>query len=65
MVIHTSNLMTAPPIPSKQLVNLYCLKIPMVYLEVQTRQRAQDDNFSLNAAVAMNIAGDRFVFLCC
>lgn len=30
--------------------------------EVQTRQRAQDDNFSLNAAVAMNIAGDRLCF---
>jgi hypothetical protein len=30
--------------------------------EVQTRQRAQDDNFSLNAAVAMNVAGDRLCF---
>jgi hypothetical protein len=30
--------------------------------EVQTRQRAQDENFSLNAAVAMNIAGDRLCF---
>ena len=30
--------------------------------EVQTRQRAQGDNFSLNAAVAMNVAGDRLCF---
>ncbi|MEN9699399.1 MAG: hypothetical protein RLZZ301_597 [Bacteroidota bacterium] len=30
--------------------------------EVQTRQRAQDDNFSLNAAVAMNVGGDRLCF---
>ncbi len=30
--------------------------------EVQTRQRAQDENFSLNAAVAMNVAGDRLCF---
>ena len=30
--------------------------------EVQARQRAQDDNFSLNAAVAMNVAGDRLCF---
>ena len=30
--------------------------------EVQTRQRAQDANFSLNEAVAMNVAGDRLCF---
>jgi len=30
--------------------------------EVQTRQRAQDENFSLNSAVAMNVAGDRLCF---
>jgi hypothetical protein len=30
--------------------------------EVQTRQRAQSDNFSLNAAVAMNVAGDRVCY---
>lgn len=30
--------------------------------EVQTRQRAQDVNFSLNEAVAMNVAGDRLCF---
>lgn len=30
--------------------------------EVQTRQRAQSDNFSLNAAVAMNVAGDRLCY---
>lgn len=28
-------------------------------MEVQTRQRAQSDNFSLNTAVAMNVGGDR------
>lgn len=32
------------------------------FFEVQTRQRAQDDNFSLNSAVAMNVAGDRLCF---
>ncbi len=30
--------------------------------EVQTRQRAQDANFSLNEAVAMNVSGDRLCF---
>jgi hypothetical protein len=30
--------------------------------EVQTRQQAQSDNFSLNAAVAMNVAGDRVCY---
>jgi hypothetical protein len=30
--------------------------------EVQTRQRAQSDNFSLNAAVAMNVSGDRVCY---
>ncbi|MEN9743865.1 MAG: hypothetical protein RLZZ65_1670 [Bacteroidota bacterium] len=30
--------------------------------EVQTRQRAQDENFSLNEAVAMNVAGDRLCY---
>jgi len=30
--------------------------------EVQTRQQAQTDNFSLNAAVAMNVAGDRVCY---
>ena len=29
-------------------------------MEVQTRQRAQTDDISLNTAVAMNVAGDRF-----
>ena len=30
--------------------------------EVQTRQQPQSDNFSLNAAVAMNVAGDRVCY---
>ncbi|MEY4659229.1 MAG: hypothetical protein RJB36_995 [Bacteroidota bacterium] len=30
--------------------------------EVQTRQQAQSDNFSLNAAVAMNVSGDRVCY---
>ena len=30
--------------------------------EVQTRQSPQGDNFSLNTAVAMNVAGDRLTF---
>jgi hypothetical protein len=28
-------------------------------LEIQCRQRAQNDNFSLNTAISMNVAGDR------
>lgn len=32
------------------------------HLDVQTRQKAQGANFSLNSAVAMNVAGDRLTF---
>lgn len=31
-------------------------------MEIQTRQRAQTDDISLNTAVAMNVAGDRLCF---
>lgn len=30
--------------------------------EIQSRQRAQSDNFSLNSAIAMNVGGDRLCF---
>lgn len=32
------------------------------HFEVQSRQRPQNDNFSLNTAIAMNVAGDRLCF---
>ncbi|MFN5031796.1 MAG: VWD domain-containing protein [Flavobacteriia bacterium] len=34
-------------------------KSPLNRFEIQTRQQAQRDDFSLNTAVAMNVAGDR------
>lgn len=35
------------------------VKSPSQNMEVQVRQRAQGDDFSLNSAVAMNVGGDR------
>jgi len=32
------------------------------HFEVQTRQKPQSDNFSLNTAIAMNVAGDRLCY---
>ncbi len=32
------------------------------HMEVQARQRAQGDDFSLNTAIAMNVSGDRLCF---